>query len=223
MNARLLLGDPDRAFRSDAAGCFRSAGFEVVEEPDQEAVLDRLRLQTFECVVVDRDLPPFEGSDLCKLIRAQHDTPLVYLGRTNPFEVVSVLECGVDKHVAKPVEPDVLLARVLSLLRTVQRLSRSRSLLRIGDVVVDFDSASIEKDGQQIALTSIEWALLRVLASRPNVVFTREFLGQEVWGITNLHDDGMLTCTVKRLRRKFGSARDSIATVRGIGYKLVGW
>ena len=127
------------------------------------------------------------------------------------------LDAGADDYLVKPYDPGELLAR----LRAVERRRSTAQLpvLHLGELQIDLSREQVRRAGVPMALTQKEWALLRVLATRPDHLHTRERLQDALYGFDDEADSNTLEVFISRLRRKLG--REHIETVRGLGYRLV--
>ena len=128
----------------------------------------------------------------------------------------SGLDAGADDYLVKPYDPGELLARLRAVER--RRSAEQVPLLHLGDLQIDLARELVQRSGVPIALTQKEWALLRVLATRPDRVQTRDSLQDALYGFDDEADSNTLEVFISRLRRKLG--RQHIETVRGLGYRL---
>ena len=135
------------------------------------------------------------------------------------FSVVTGLDIGADDYISKPFRPRELLSRMKSVLR---RYGKSQSVLRLGDLVIDTARGIVEKGGEELYLSALEYRLLLLFASHPGKVFTRKQLLGEIWDMAGeFVNDNTLTVYIKRLREKIGDDPQNpavIKTVRGRGY-----
>ena len=162
------------------------------------------------------------GIDVCKAIRETSTVPIVMLtARTDTVDVVLGLESGADDYVHKPFKPKELVARVRARLRRTPEEAPAETI-EVADLKIDVPGHQVIRDGQEIALTPIEFDLLVTLASRPRQVFSREELLEQVWGYRKSSDTRLVNVHIQRLRSKVEKDPDDpkiIQTVRGIGYK----
>lgn len=224
MEARILFVEDDRHVRRGTALALAQEGFEVIEAADGEQALEQLAAAELDLVILDVMLPGIDGFELCRRIRKTSDLPIVFLtAKNDTVDLVVGLESGGDDYVTKPFEVRVLIARIRALLR---RANTEHQLQRtvIGDLVIEPDSGVVTKAGERRQLTKTEFKLLCMLASRPNIIFTREVLLEQVWGYDYLGDSRLVDTHVRRLRSKVEtdpSKPELIQTARGLGYKLV--
>jgi len=158
---------------------------------------------------------------VCARIRETSGTPIIMLtAKSDASDVVDGLESGADDSVVKPFNPKELVARIRTRLRPTP--DSSVETLRIGDLLINVTGHEVTRDGQQISLTPLEFDLLLALALKPNQVFTREMLLEQVWGYHYKADTRLVNVHVQRLRAKVELDPDNpaiVMTVRGVGYR----
>jgi two-component system response regulator MtrA len=171
-------------------------------------------------VLLDVMLPGIDGIEVCRRIRADSGTPIIMLtAKSDTADVVAGLENGADDYVVKPFNPKELVARIKTRLRPT---ASDATVLHAGDLVVDVPGHEVRRGDTAIALTPLEFDLLRALAEKPNQVFTREMLLEQVWGYHYKADTRLVNVHVQRLRAKIEHDPDNpriVTTVRGVGYR----
>ncbi|MDY7526718.1 MULTISPECIES: MtrAB system response regulator MtrA [Cryobacterium] len=221
MNARILVVDDDTALAEMIGIVLQGEGFDPHFCEDGSLALDAFRTIKPDLVLLDLMLPGLDGIEVCTLIRAESGTPIIMLtARTDTTDVVKGLESGADDYMVKPFNPKELVARIRTRLRPVS--TDSPANLSIGDLTVDAAGHEVRRGDRQIGLTPLEFDLLLTLASRPQQVFTREMLLEQVWGYHYKADTRLVNVHVQRLRAKVEDDPDNpriVMTVRGVGYR----
>ncbi|WP_203668155.1 MtrAB system response regulator MtrA [Cellulomonas pakistanensis] len=221
MKGRVLVVDDDTALSEMIGIVLRSEGFEPVFCADGDEALDTFRASQPDLVLLDLMLPGKDGTEVCRLIRAESGVPIVMLtAKADTVDVVLGLESGADDYIAKPFKPKELIARVRARLRRSDEPAPEH--LRIGDLSIDVTGHRVTRDGQVISLTPLEFDLLVALARKPWQVFTREVLLERVWGYRHAADTRLVNVHVQRLRSKIEADPERpeiVVTVRGVGYK----
>jgi two-component system response regulator MtrA len=158
---------------------------------------------------------------VCRAIRSESGVPIVMLtAKSDTVDIVLGLESGADDYVVKPFKPKELVARIRARVRRTE--TEPAEQLSIGDVTIDVPAHQVSRDGEQIALTPLEFDLLVALARKPRQVFTREVLLEQVWGYRHAADTRLVNVHVQRLRSKVERDPEHpevVLTVRGVGYK----
>lgn len=224
MEARILLVEDDRRVRRGTALALEREGFEVLEAEDGDDAMHLLEARKPDLAILDVMLPGRDGFELCREIRKSNGLPIVFVtAKTDIVDVVVGLESGGDDYVTKPFVMRELVARIRALLRRVQT-DVPQKRIQVGHIEIEPDTGIVRKDGEAISLTKTEFKLLCALASRPNVIFKREILLEQVWDYDYLGDSRLVDTHIRRLRAKVEiepSDPTLIQTARGLGYKLV--
>jgi DNA-binding response OmpR family regulator len=179
-----------------------------------------------DLVILDLMLPVLGGVEVCRKLRAERiPTPILMLtARSQETDRVNGLDIGADDYVTKPFSVPELLARVRALLRRAQPASALPEEIRFDDVVVDFLRYEAFKAGAPFEMNRKEFGILRLLASKPGCVVSREVLLNEVWGYENYPTTRTVDNHIVWLRSKIEITPGRpvrLLTVFGVGYKLV--
>jgi two-component system response regulator MtrA len=221
MDARILVVDDDTALAEMIGIVLRAEGFEPVFCADGAEALGIFRESKPDLVLLDLMLPGLDGIEVCRLIRAESGTPVIMLtAKADTTDVVKGLEAGADDYVVKPFNPKELVARIRTRLRPVA--AGSPELLQVGDLELDVAGHEVRRGDARIGLTPLEFDLLHALAAKPQQVFTREMLLEQVWGYHYKADTRLVNVHVQRLRAKVEEDPDNpriVMTVRGVGYR----
>jgi DNA-binding response OmpR family regulator len=221
--ARVLVVDDDPTVREVVVSYLRAARHEVVEAADGESVVDLVREQPADLVVLDLMLPGIDGLEVCRRLRSISDVPVIMLTALgSETDRVVGLEQGADDYVTKPFSPRELVLRVESVLRRAgERTTPEQGRVEDGDLVVDLARHEVRIAERPLALTAREYDLLRFLVANPGTAYTREDLLQQVWG-WSFGDQSTVTVHVRRLREKVErdpTMPERLVTVWGVGYR----
>jgi two-component system, OmpR family, response regulator MtrA len=215
----VMVVDDDQDLAEMLSIVLTGAGMEVDLVSRGDQVMDLFNTNPPDLILLDVMLPGIDGVQVCKIIRETSMVPIVMLtAKGDTQDVVLGLEAGADDYMVKPFKPQELVARINTRLRRSTKVGS----LSIGSLVIDQMEHKVIKDGQEIALTRLEFDLLAALAKEPGRVFTREALLSEVWGYQHAADTRLVNVHVQRLRSKIESDADNpehVLTVRGVGYK----
>ncbi|WP_456391422.1 response regulator transcription factor [Nitratifractor sp.] len=199
-----------------------NAGFEVLGFRSTRGVEQALEEEEVSLLVVDRNLPGAEGSEFVALLRAKgYDLPVIFVSaKDQDFQVEEGFARGGDDYLRKPFNMNELVLRVRALLRRSGAVSGE--LLRHGDLILDPESRRLQRNGEEIRLSRLEFDLLAYLMRRPGRVVSREELLDEVWGDEEERGPKSVNVAINRLKKKIDREREAshIESVRGIGYRL---
>ena len=221
MNARILVVDDDTALAEMIGIVLRTEGFEPFFCEDGAAAVAAFQSSKPDLVLLDLMLPGMDGIEVCARIREESGVPIIMLtAKSDTADVVKGLESGADDYVVKPFNPKELVARVRTRLRPTPETPTDS--LQIGDLVLDVAGHEVKRGEARINLTPLEFELLLALALKPQQVFTREMLLEQVWGYHYKADTRLVNVHVQRLRAKVEEDPDNpriVMTVRGVGYR----
>lgn len=187
--------------------------------------LNQLRLYEYDLIILDLNLPGLSGIDVCRTFR-QHggSTPVLMLTGNRTIDDKEVgFEAGADDYLCKPFHFRELVLRAKAMIRRGPGQSAQSTTITAGNICLYVSEHRITKSGVEISLLPKEYALLEFFLKHPNQVFSAEALIQRVWPSTTDSSPDTIRSYITRLRNKLGSSEDDpiIATVHGVGYKLV--
>jgi len=189
-----------------------------------DQVLPQLRSRMPDLILLDVMLPGMDGMQICREIRKEWNVPIILItARAEEVDRILGLELGADDYVCKPFSPREVVARVRALLRRTRPEAGGRRI-SAGEISLDPERFLAEVSGHPLRLTPNEFALLGVLAARPGRVFSRSELVTRVQGYEYDGYERTIDSHIKNLRKKIAEVlpgEEIIATVYGIGYKLV--
>ena len=222
---RLLLIDDDEQLGAPLATYLRRFQFDLEHATRPSEGLKRLRQGGFDVAILDVMLPEMDGFELCRTIRKESNIPIVMLtARGDVMDRVVGLELGADDYLPKPFEPRELLARIQTILRRAAPSANGgvRQLRFDGDLAIDLDRRTVQRQSVTIELTSTEFELLAMLAQAPGKVFNRDDILEKLRGQSaeDIHTRAV-DILVSRLRRKL-EPLDCIKTLRNAGYTFAG-
>ena len=199
---------------------------------DGRAALEAARSRSYDLFILDVMLPGLDGVALCRALRQQpatnHVPVLLLTARRDETDKVLGLDSGADDYLTKPFGVRELMARVRALLRrravaaSAETAATEAGVIRRDGLEVDLSRHQVTVDGRVVEVTVHEFAVLRVLASQPGIVFSREALIRRAWGLDTHVTERSVDTIVKRLRQKIEvdpADPVRIVTVWGVGYK----
>lgn len=220
---KILIVDDEPNIVTPISRYSQREGYDTVTASDGREAIDKCRSEDFDVIIMDVMMPDTDGFTACKKIKEFRDIPVIMLSaRGTEFDKLFGFEVGVDDYVTKPFSPMELMARIRVVLShsrsTVQRSDSGK--LTVGGIEIDTLGLTVTVDGEKAELTAKEYALLLLLVKNKGIVLSRDRILNEVWGYDSFGVDRTVDWQIKLLRSKLGEYRDSIKTVRGVGYKF---
>jgi len=176
-----------------------------------------------DLVLMDINLPYFNGFHWCSEIRKVSTTPIIFLSSiSDNMNIIMAMNMGGDEYIEKPFDIHVLTAKIQALLRRTYSLSQQKNELSCRELTLNLNNTTLTCNGQPLSLTKNEFMMMQFLLEKQGTVVTRDDLMEHLWGNDEFVDDNTLTVNVTRLRKKLESAGciDYIKTKKGIGYIL---
>ena len=219
---RLLLVEDDRQIVQYLRPMLEREGFEAHVAVSQAQALEALRDGKYDLLLLDVSLPDGNGYAVCRAVREQSDTPVIFLTASgDEYSVVSGFEAGADDYISKPFRPRELISRIRSVLR---RTGKTVGVLTCGSLSVDTVRGTVTRGGAELSLSALEYRLLLTFLSHKGMVLSRHQLLEEIWDMGGDYvNDNTLTVYIKRLREKIEDDPQNpvlLRTVRGLGYRL---
>lgn len=197
-------------------------GYQIHTAKNGKQALKRAKKQPPHLVLLDMMMPKMNGIETCRKMRelpALKNTIICFLTALNNDQTeMNSYEAGADDYITKPVRPKVLVSKVKALLRRLNSSEKSEPFVD-GELTIDFKAYLVEYEGEPLHLPRKEFELLKLLATQPGKVFSREVILAEIWGEEVVVGGRTVDVHIRKLREKIGSSR--IETVTGIGYKYV--
>lgn len=218
----ILVIDDDKNTRMLFKAVLEGENYTVFTAENGQEALSVMDGHHVDLVVLDIMMPLMDGYTLTKTIRESNNSlPILMVSAKQlPSDKKHGFQAGTDDYMTKPVDTEEMLWRIKALLRRAQIVSERRIVL--GDVVLDYDSLTVNRKGNVLELPQKEFLLLYKLLSNPGKIFTRIQLMDEIWGADSETGWETVTVHIGRLRKRFdGWEEFEILSVRGLGYKAV--
>jgi len=223
----ILVADDEDRMRKLVCDYLRREGYSTIEARDgREAIAAFASRPGIDLVILDVMMPGIDGWIALRELKAKSSAPVLILtAKSEEEDELFGFGLGADEYIRKPVSPRILMARVAALLRRSlpsapeADAALSRCLEGSG-IAVDTAAHRVTSDGEELALTPLEFALLVFLAAKAGTVLSRDRILDSVWGIGWAGDPRTVDTHVKNLRLKLGDAGAAIETVRGFGYRF---
>ena len=222
-NGRILVVDDEPQILRAVQMKLRGAGYAVDTAATAQEALMKAGMRPPKAIILDVLLPDGRGTDVCRELRTWYHAPIVVLSAVGEEkEKVDALDAGADDYITKPFSGEELLARLRAVLR--RAAPSDERLIKIGDLVIDLEKRTVTMGERPVALTPIEYDLLRVLAQNEGKLLTHPTLLREVWGPAFQEESNYLHVHLSHLRRKIepDPARPRyLLNQAGVGYRIV--
>ena len=224
MNKELIYSvEDDDNIRDLVKYTVEEAGYTIECFSNGNDMLEALKKQTPNLVLLDIMLPDIEGTEILKIIRTDYAHPpikvIMLTAKTSEINIVTGLNLGADDYMPKPFSVLELLARIKANLRKKDvRLDAEE--LTFGEIKLVVKKRTVFVGERQVILTQKEFDLLKLLMENANNVVDRETMLEEVWGVEHSMETRTIDMHIKSIRQKLDLTKENIITVRGMGYKL---
>jgi len=221
---KIMIVEDDIVIRDLVGEALEKWGFEAVKITEFDQVLDVFLRTSPHLVIMDINLPSFDGFYWCNQIRKVSKAPMIFLSsRNTPMDMIMSMNMGGDDFVQKPFQTDVLVAKVNALLRRTYSYSEIPvSVIEHDGVMLDLNEGSVSYGDRKAELTKTEFIILNMLIRHKGTIVTRKKLMRSLWEDESFIDENTLTVNITRLRRKISSLGKEafIKTRKGQGYLL---
>lgn len=218
----ILIVEDQEDLASLLAMFMEKEGYTVQCAYSGEDALAYLETETVKLMILDIALPEMDGFAVCKKIRQNGNTPILILSaRVGKEDKLQGFQFGADDYMEKPVDPDLLIAKVRAVLQRAYGVSGEKSLLVSGDITVDCEAHKVYKNGEPLELNVKEYELLLLLVKNSGKTLNKDYIFNEIWGADSFSENQTLTVHIKRLRDKIEEdpkRPKRIKTIWGIGY-----
>lgn len=217
--------DDDNTIRDIEVYTLTQTGFEAKGFSDGISMLEALKTEKPELIVLDIMMPGMDGVEVLKEIRSRTDTRKipVIMATANGTEMDKIqgLDTGADDYLVKPFGVMEMVSRIKAVLRRCTPEAVT-DVISIAEITLNDKEHTVSVNGENVALTFKEFEILKMFMSNPGVAFSREKLLSEVWGIDYLGESRTVDMHIKTLRQKLGESGKRIETVIGVGYRMEG-
>lgn len=225
ISTKILLIEDDQSIFDMLRDRFIQWSFDVIRPEDFQKVTHTFIEEKPQLVIIDIQLPAFDGFHWCREIRRISKVPIIFLSsRDHPMDMIMAMQMGADDFVQKPFHLDVLIAKVQAVIRrTYDYQEENMDTNSWNDAVIDFAKSEITYNNQIIDLTKNELFILRILIQSVDKIVSRDELMRKLWDDERFVNDNTLSVNVNRLRLKLEEIglKDVIVTKKGLGYMAI--
>ena len=221
---KILIVEDDEKLRQELQIFLIRNGYDaVVIEQFDDALRDILQARA-DLILLDINLPNADGEYLLKELRKESDVPIIMItSRDNEMDELLSMHYGADHYVTKPFNTQILLAKIMAILKRVGNVM-SQEKINCGQFVLDISKSRIERNEKWVELTGNELKIVKCLVKNKGNIVSRDDIMNDLWDGDSFIDDNTLTVNMTRIRKKLEELdlQDVIATKRGQGYILQG-
>ncbi|TKC18843.1 response regulator transcription factor [Robertmurraya kyonggiensis] len=221
---KIMLIEDDEKIRRIVADTLKKWQYEVVEVTRFDEVLTEFEHNNPDLVLLDINLPVFDGYYWCQQIRAVSKVPIIFLSSRNQnMDIIMAINMGGDDFIQKPFDLGILVAKIIALLRRKYTYQEDDNLsFTHRGLKLNVTKSTIEFESQSTELSRNEFILLQLMMRNIGKIVSREDMMQALWNEEQFVDDNTLTVNVNRLRRKITALglEDFIVTRKGLGYLI---
>lgn len=219
-----MIIEDEVIIREELKSFLSKYNYEVIAPSDFENVIEFILNENPDLILLDINLPIFDGYYICREIRKTSDIPIIIVtSRDSDMDELMSMNLGADDFVSKPYNTQILLARIAALLKRSGGISNTSKYLIYNNFKINLSNATISWEDKEIELTKNEIKILSCLIENKGSIVSREILMEYLWKSDYFVDDSTLTVNITRLRRKLEGIgiKDAIETRRGLGYIMV--
>ncbi len=217
--------DDDNTIRDIEVYALTQTGFDAKGFGDSISMLEALKTEKPELIVLDIMLPGKDGVDVLKEIRSNPETckiPVIMAtAKGTEMDKIQGLDTGADDYLVKPFGVMEMVSRIKAVLRRCKP-DKKDEVLSVAEITLNDNEHLVTVSGEKVILTFKEFEILKTFMSNPGIVFSRDKLLSEVWGVDYLGESRTVDMHIKTLRQKLGDAGSCIETVIGVGYRMGG-
>lgn len=217
--------DDDNTIRDIEVYTLTQTGFEAKGFADGISMLEALKTEKPELIVLDIMLPGKDGTQVLKEIRSNPETrkiPVIMAtAKGTEMDKIQGLDTDADDYLVKPFGVMEMVSRIKAVLRRCEP-DEKEEILSIGEITLSNKEHLVTVNDEKVVLTFKEFEILKLFMTNPGIVFSRDKLLSEVWGVDYLGESRTVDMHIKTLRQKLGDAGSRIETVIGVGYKMEG-
>lgn len=222
MNKIFIIEDEDK-IRNEVKTFLEKSGFLCDTSTDFENIIDKALSSNSQLILLDINLPVFDGYYICKEIRKKSNVPIIMLtSRQGEIDELMSMNLGADDFVAKTTSPQILLARINSVLKRTYSTELNNNISYKG-LSLNLSRGTMTFENMELDLTKNEMKILNILIENKENIVSRDEIMEALWQCDEFVDDNTITVNVNRLRRKMEKlgVKDMLKTKRGQGYILL--
>lgn len=220
---KLMIIEDSEGIRNELTSFLIKYGYEVIAPVSFENIMNDIRLSNPDLILLDINLPAFDGFYICREIRKEMNTPIIIVtSRNSEIDELMSMNLGADNFITKPYNTQILLAHINAVLKRTYGDKDHLDLLRIRDLELDLSRGTIKAFDNTLEISKNELKILACLIKNKEKIVSRDTLMNYMWNSDIYIDDNTLSVNINRLRKKLNEIglKDYIETKRGLGYMI---
>ena len=219
---KILVVDDDKDIVEILQYNLKNSGYSVKSANNGIEAIKKAKKFLPDVILMDVMMPEMSGIEACseiKEINELSNTIIIFLSaRNEDYTQISAYDAGADDYISKPIKPKVLLKKIFNIAKKINSEKNLSQILNLGNIIINKEEYVVHKDKNEIILPRKAFELLFLLASKPERVFKREEIMNNVWGTQVVVGDRTIDVHIRKLREKIGEKH--IRTIKGVGYKF---
>lgn len=223
--SKIFIVEDEKTIRDELNIFLSRYGYEI-EAPDSfENIIENIKKSNADLILLDINLPIFDGYYICREVRKFSEVPIIVVtSRDSDIDELMSMNLGADDFVTKPYNTQILLARIESILKRINRSLKTTDVLEYNDMKVNLSNGTVSYNNETVEITKNELKILSYLIKNKGKIVSREKLMNYLWDCEMFIDDNTLSVNVTRIRKKLEEIglKNIIETRRGLGY-IIQW
>lgn len=219
--SKIFIVEDEKTIRDELNIFLSRYGYEI-EAPDSfENIIENIKKSNADLILLDINLPIFDGYYICREVRKFSEVPIIVVtSRDSEIDELMSMNLGADDFITKPYNTQILLARIESILKRINRSLKTTDVLEYNDMKVNLSNGTVSYNNETIEITKNELKILSYLIKNKGKIVSREKLMNYLWDCEMFIDDNTLSVNVTRIRKKLEEIglKNIIETRRGLGY-----
>ena len=230
---KLLIVEDDKEIGDILDKYLKGNGYEIDRSENGLDAISKIEENDYSLVLLDIMLPFKSGDQVLKTVREKSQVPVIIISAKDMVQTkIDVMRMGADDYITKPFDLDEVLVRIEAVLRRTtgntgkdltSESDTGKNIITHKNVEMNLDAARVLVNGEEITLTSKEYAILELLFKNPDKMFSKSNIYESIWGDTYIYDDNTLMVHISNLRNKLKDSdpeEEYIETIWGMGYRL---
>jgi DNA-binding response OmpR family regulator len=214
---KILIVDDEVLIRELIAEYVINEGYTCDLAEDGSKAIELCLVNDYDLIIMDIMMPNIDGLSALKYIKAKKDIPAILLSaRKEELDKLQGFEVGADDYVTKPFSPKELMARI----KAITKRNKKSDVISVGNISINENSHDVIIDGEIVDMTNTQYELLKLFLENEGMALSRDKIIERIWGYEYEADDRTIDAHIKLLRSKLGKYRNSIKTIRKVGYRF---